>query len=252
MSTDKPMETSPPGKPLTTASVGELKRALVLELQSLERQKAELEEARLRLGWRASLRYLHGSREAGYPAPTSDAALRERAQTEVAGGHDAGNPRFELHNAQAAHESVVMAVQAHNRRLQQRGFFASLIFAPLDQWRAVRLDKQAHAAQRRKETAERVFTHYAKRLEAPGRADHVTSLVVQDRQRERDMAARRQGTELRRAMLADELALRRRMLDRMIGLPEDMAVPVTHQELSAAIKDPALESWLRQAESRRG
>lgn len=239
-----------PVKPGAVITVGELKQALSSELESLERQKTAVGETRQKLGWRDSVHYLRGNTEAGYPARSGDEALLARAR-EAMEGQAAANARSELSHAKSACELVAYAVQAHNRRVEQQGLVASVIFSPSNYWRAVKLEKQRQAAQQRLETAENDLARCAGGLESSEIADRVASLAARYRMHERDMAVRRQSVEMRRAILVDELALRRRMLNALAALPEELRIPVRQRELSAVIKDPAFSAWLRGVESNR-
>lgn len=228
----------------TSVSVHELKQALKLELRTLENNKAALDEERLRLGWRAGLRYIKGGSEAGYEGVSEADRLAGQIRRTV-GGEAFANARAALDNMEFLYERTSKAVQAHNLRLQNRGLIEGILCAPFDYWRAARLARQWEEAKQRRADAKNAFQKCNQALEGPEHQDRVSSLAYQYRFRESELAVRRQGVELRRAMLVDELELRWSMLRRLKTLPDKMSVPVRHTELSAAIKDPELRVWLR-------
>ena len=231
--------------------MGQLKQALDLELQSFERSMKELDETRKLLGWRGGLSYVRGNSEAGYPPTRNELTLKEQAR-EVLEQEGTATARQELSNVELACEAVAGEVQAHNRRLRQQGLSARVFLAPWHQWRAMKLDRQQRVARQRRETAEAALSLRLKAMETDAHNARVASLAERNRSREREMAIRRQGVELRRSVLVDEMALRQRLQQRLRPLPGDMKVPVNCHELSAAIKDPALMAWLLHVESKLG
>lgn len=247
MSKELQLASGPPVQDRASVSVKELKEALRLELRTLEAQKADLDQERLQLGWRSGLRYAHG-KEAGYPSASDPNNLAGRARKHV-GGEALANAKAELDSAQFAYERIAQAVMKHNERMQRRGLLVGVFCAPLDYWRAARLARQWQTVQERKSRAEEAYAQCHRALERPEDRDRVVTMTSKFRMQEREIAVRRQGVELRRAMLLDELELRWSLLRQLSTLPEKTRVPVSHNELSAAIKDPGLIGWLQSVAS---